>query len=128
MLEVGGVVSLKDPTRGGLANALNEWSKKTNVGIQVYEEKIPMREDVRAASEMLGIDPLEVGNEGKMVIGVVQEMAQDLLQALRETTEGKDAEIIGEATDAFDLVALKTIVGGNRILSMPVGDPVPRIC
>jgi len=128
MLEVGGVVSLKDPTRGGLANALNEWSEKTNVGIQVYEEKIPMREDVRAASEMLGIDPLEVGNEGKMVIGVVQEMAQDLLQALRETTEGKDAEIIGEATDAFDLVALKTIVGGNRILSMPVGDPVPRIC
>lgn len=128
MLEIGGVVSLKDPTRGGLANALNEWSEKAKVGIQVYEEKIPLREDVRAASEMLGIDPLEVGNEGKMVVGVVKEMAADILEALRETSEGEDAEIIGEATDAFDLVAMKTMVGGNRIMAMPVGDPVPRIC
>ncbi len=128
ILEIGGVVSMKDPTRGGLANALNEWSQKAKVGILVHENKIPIRKDVQMASEMLGIDPLEVGNEGKVIIGVVEEMANHVLEALRSTDEGKDAEIIGEATDKFDLVALETVVGGRRILPMPVGDPVPRIC
>ena len=127
-LEAGGVVSMKDPTRGGLANALNEWSQKANVGILVTEEAIPIREDVQVACEMLGIDPLEVGNEGKVIIGVVEEMAERALEALRKTEEGKEARIIGEATDRFDLVALETQVGGRRILPMPVGDPVPRIC
>jgi len=128
VLEVGGVVSMKDPTRGGLANSLNEWSQKAKVGILVHEDKIPIRKDVQAACEMLGIDPLEVGNEGKVIIGVLEEMAEKALEALRGTEEGKDAEIIGEATGEFDLVAMKTVVGGRRILSMPVGDPVPRIC
>jgi hydrogenase expression/formation protein HypE len=127
-LEVGGVVSMKDPTRGGLANALNEWSQKTSVGILVTEEDIPIRKDVEVACEMLGIDPLEVGNEGKVLIGVVAEMAEQVLEALRATEEGKEARIIGEATQRFDLVALETRVGGRRILPMPVGDPVPRIC
>ncbi|MDH5494228.1 MAG: hydrogenase expression/formation protein HypE [Candidatus Bathyarchaeota archaeon] len=127
-LEVGGVVSMKDPTRGGLANALNEWCEKASVGILVHEDKIPIREDVRVACEMLGIDPLEVGNEGKVIVGVVEEMAEEVLEALRGTKEGKDAEIIGEATDEFDLVAMETVVRGKRILPMPVGDPVPRIC
>jgi len=128
LLEVGGVVSMKDPTRGGLANALNEWSGKADVGILVEEEKIPIREDVRVACEMLGIDPLEVGNEGKVIIGVVEEMAEEVLSALKTTNEGKEAEIIGEAAEGFNLVAMKTLVGGKRILAMPVGDPVPRIC
>lgn len=128
VLEVGGVVSMKDPTRGGLANALNEWSQKAKVGILVHEDKIPVREDVQAACEMLGIDPLEVGNEGKVIIGVVAEMAKEVLRALKATDEGRDAEIIGKATGEFDLVAMKTVVGGRRILPMPVGDPVPRIC
>ncbi|MGB9134369.1 MAG: hydrogenase expression/formation protein HypE [Candidatus Bathyarchaeia archaeon] len=128
VLDVGGVVSMKDPTRGGLANALNEWSQKAKVGILVCEERIPIRNDVRTASEMLGIDPLEVGNEGKVIIGVVEEMAEDVLEALRSTKEGKDAEIIGKATGEFDLVVMETVVGGKRILPMPVGDPVPRIC
>jgi len=122
------VVSMKDPTRGGLANALNEWCEKASVGILVHEDKIPIREDVRVACEMLGIDPLEVGNEGKVIVGVVEEMAEEVLEALRGTKEGKDAEIIGEATDEFDLVAMETVVRGKRILPMPVGDPVPRIC
>lgn len=128
VLEVGGVASMKDPTRGGLANALNEWSRKASVGILVHENKIPIRKDVRVACEMLGIDPLEVGNEGKVVIGVVEEMAEQVLEMLKATEEGKDAKIIGEATAEFDLVAMKTVVGGKRILPMPVGDPVPRIC
>jgi hydrogenase expression/formation protein HypE len=128
VLEVGGVVSMKDPTRGGLANALNEWSKKAKVGILVHESQIPIREDVRAASEMLGVDPLEVGNEGKVIIAVVAEMAEKVLEVLSSTDEGREAKIIGKATDKFDLVAMETVIGGKRILPMPVGDPVPRIC
>ncbi|MEA2089207.1 MAG: hydrogenase expression/formation protein HypE [Thermoproteota archaeon] len=128
LLEVGGIVAMKDPTRGGLSNALNEFCEKSKVGLLVEEEKIPLREDVKAASEMLGIDPLEVGNEGKVLIGVVPEKAEEVLTALKKTKEGKNAEIIGEATDEFDVVALQTLVGGRRILAPPVGDPIPRIC
>jgi hydrogenase expression/formation protein HypE len=126
--EVGGIVALKDPTRGGLSNALNEWNEKSRVGILVEEEKIPIRDDVLSACEMLGIDPLEVGNEGKMIIGVVKEKAEESLALLKETKEGKNAEIIGEATDQFKEVALQTVVGGRRILTPPIGDPIPRIC
>ena len=126
--DVGGITAMKDPTRGGLADALNEFSEKSHAGILVYEDKIPIKGDVKAACEMLGLDPLEVGNEGKIVIGVVKEKAEELLELLRTTEEGKEAEIIGEATDAFSGVAMQTVVGGKRIISRPVGDPVPRIC
>ncbi|HUV80643.1 MAG TPA: hydrogenase expression/formation protein HypE [Candidatus Bathyarchaeia archaeon] len=128
ILEVGGVVAMKDPTRGGLANSLNEFSEKSNVGILIEEEKIPVRESVRSACEMLGIDPLEVGNEGKMVMGVVKEKADDVLDALRRTKQGKDAAIIGSATKELKGVVMKTRVGGMRIVETPIGDPVPRIC
>jgi hydrogenase expression/formation protein HypE len=126
--EVGGIVAMKDPTRGGLADALNEFSEKSNVGILVYEDKIPIREDVRAACEMLGLDPLEVGNEGKVIIGVVKEKAEEVLELLKTMEEGKEAAIIGEATADFSGVAMQTVVGGKRIIARPVGDPVPRIC
>jgi len=128
LLNVGGIVAMKDPTRGGLSNALNEWSEKSKVGILIEEERIPIRGDVKAACEMLGIDPLEVGNEGKVVIGVVPQKAEEVLKALKETKEGKEAQIIGEATRQFNEVVLETIVGGKRILAPPVGDPIPRIC
>jgi hydrogenase expression/formation protein HypE len=126
--EVGGIVAMKDPTRGGLSEALNEWSQKSKVGILAVEEKIPIREDVRSACEMLGIDPLEVGNEGKIIIGVLAEKAEKVLEALKQTREGKNAQIIGEATNQFKEVALETVVGGKRILTPPIGDPIPRIC
>jgi hydrogenase expression/formation protein HypE len=126
--EVGGVITIKDPTRGGLADALNELSEKSKVGVLIHEDKIPIREDVRTASEMLGLDPLEVGNEGKIVIGIVPEKAEQLLNWLKQTAEGKDAEIIGEVTGDFKGVAMQTAIGGKRIISRPVGDPVPRIC
>jgi len=126
--EVGGLVAMKDPTRGGLADALNELSEKSGVGVLVYEDKIPVRRDVQAACEMLGLDPLEIGNEGKLVIGVVKEKAEEALELLRSTEEGRDAEIIGEVTLEFSGVAMQTLVGGRRIISRPVGDPVPRIC
>jgi len=128
LLDVGGIVAMKDPTRGGLSNALNEFSEKSGVGILVEEEKIPIRGDVKAACEMLGIDPLDVGNEGKVLIGVVPQKAEEVLALLRETKEGKDAQLIGKATKQFDEVALETVVGGKRILAPPIGDPVPRIC
>ncbi len=77
---------------------------------------------------MLGIDPLEVGNEGKVMIGVVPQKAEEVLSALKETREGKNAQIIGEATEDFSEVVLETLVGGKRILAPPIGDPIPRIC
>lgn len=128
LLAVGGIVALKDPTRGGLANALNEWSEKSHVGILAYEDEIPIREDVKAACEMLGIDPMEVGNEGKLILGVVKEKAKKVLAKLKTTKEGKEAQIIGETTDKFSQVAMQTAVGGKRIISTPIGDPIPRIC
>jgi len=126
--EVGGIVSMKDPTRGGLADAVNEFSEKSNTGMLLYEDRIPIRKDVQAACEMLGLDPFEVGNEGKIIIGVVKEKAKQVLTLLQETEEGKEAEIIGEATADFKGVAMQTVVGGKRIIARPIGDPVPRIC
>lgn len=126
--EVGGITAMKDPTRGGLAEALNEFSEKSGVGILVHQDKIPIRKDVQSACEMLGLDPLEVGNEGKMVMGVVKEKAEEILHLLRTMEGGKEAEIIGRATSDFTGVAMKTVVGGKRIIGRPVGDPVPRIC
>ncbi len=128
LIDVGGIVAMKDPTRGGLADALNELAEKSGVGILIHEDKIPIHDNVRAACEMLGLDPLEIGNEGKLVIGVLREKAEELLEQLKTTEEGKDAEIIGETTKEFSGVAMQTVVGGKRIISRPVGDPIPRIC
>ncbi|MDR1993499.1 MAG: hydrogenase expression/formation protein HypE [Nitrososphaerota archaeon] len=126
--QVGGVVAIKDPTRGGLADALHEWTEKSKIGILLQEEKIPIRQDVQIACEMLGIDPLEIGNEGKLIIGVVPQKAQEVLEFLHQTVQGKDAQIIGETTAQFGGVAMQTAVGGKRIVARPVGDPIPRIC
>jgi hydrogenase expression/formation protein HypE len=125
---VGGVVAVKDPTRGGLADALNEWTEKSGVGILIEEDKVPIHLDVQTACDMLGLDPFEVGNEGKYIIGVVSEKAEEALAFLKQTPEGKEAQIIGKATAGFRGVAMQTAVGGKRIVARPVGDPVPRIC
>ncbi len=127
-LLTGGIVSAKDPTRGGLANTVNEFSEKSKIGIILDEEAIPIPNGVRSACDMLGIDPLEIGNEGKVVIGVVKEKADDVLSILKKHSFGKNAAIIGEATDTMNGVVLNTVVGGKRILHKPIGDPVPRIC
>jgi len=127
-LEVGGVTAMKDPTRGGLAGALNEMAEKSGVRIVIEEERIPMREEVRVLSEMLGVDPLHVANEGKAVIGVREELAEDVLEAVRSTSVGRDAEIIGRVEEGPPRVEMETEVGGTRIVEKPVGDPVPRVC
>lgn len=127
-LEAGGVVSCKDPTRGGLSNTLNEWAEKSHAGIIVEEDAIPICQTVQTACDMLGFDPLQIGNEGKAVFGVVPEMAEEALQTLRRTPEGKDAAIIGRVDRSIEGVVLETVVGGRRIVEPPVADPIPRIC
>ena len=127
-LEVGGITAMKDATRGGVANALNEWAEKSKTGIILEEDRIPYNEAVLTACEMLGIDPLEVGNEGKALIAVVPQLADDVLKALKSTKEGKKAAIIGEASKKCRGVAMRTSVGGLRVVEPPADDPVPRIC
>jgi hydrogenase expression/formation protein HypE len=128
VLEVGGVADAKDPTRGGLADLLNDWADKTGLGIYVREVDIPVKEEVKSAVEFLGLDLMELGNEGKAVLAVSPEMANDVLETLRKTPWGKEARIIGEVRNDFQGVILETVVGGKRIVNRPVGDPVPRIC
>jgi hydrogenase expression/formation protein HypE len=127
VLRKGGAVTMKDPTRGGLANTLNEWSSKSKIGIELTEERIPLKDAVVNACDLLGIDPLSIGNEGKVVIACVPEMADEILKVLRSDPSGKDADIIGYAA-AGKRVVVRTTVGGKRILEPPTGDPVPRIC
>ena len=107
---------------------INEFSEKSKTGIILYEEDIPIPIGVGSACDMLGIDPLEIGNEGKVVLGVVKEKAEDVLSVLKKHPLGKNAAIIGEATNEVKGVVLQTLVGGKRILHKPLGDPVPRIC
>jgi hydrogenase expression/formation protein HypE len=124
----GGITSAKDPTRGGLSNTLNELSEKSEIGILINEDTIPIPQGVVSACDMLGIDPMEIGNEGKIVIGVVKEKAEDVLNVMKKHHLGKDAAIIGQVTDEIKGVVLHTKIGGKRILSKPLGDPIPRIC
>lgn len=128
VLKLGGAVCMKDPTRGGFANAINEWSSKSGVGVEIEESAVPISESVRNACELLGFDPLTIGNEGKVVIGCVPEMAPEIVQLLRRNPLGKNAAVVGKATRKYSRVVLRTEVGGRRILEPPVGDPVPRIC
>ena len=127
VLGVGGVVAAKDPTRGGLANTVNEFAEKSRVGLVIYEEDIPIRDGTLAACEMLGLDPLSIGNEGKVILAVIPEQCDDVLKALRGHPLGKDARVIGEVTKTKKVV-LETVVGGQRILEPPIEDPIPRIC
>jgi hydrogenase expression/formation protein HypE len=128
VMNVGGVVSAKDPTRGGLSNAINEISEKSDVGILLYEDTIPIPTGVKSACNMLGIDPMEIGNEGKLVIGVVKEKAEEVLSIMKRNSLGKNASIIGEAKADIKGVVMETQIGGKRNIHKPIGDPIPRIC
>ena len=120
---------LRDPTRGGLATTLNELAKQSKVSIRIEEEKIPIREEVLAACEMLGFDPLYVANEGKLVAIVSAKDADKILKAMRENHYGTDAAIIGEVeAEHPGRVVMKTCLGASRIVDMLVGDLLPRIC
>lgn len=125
--ENGTITAMKDPTRGGIANALNEMANKASVGMLLDEEKIPVKPEVEAVSDMLGIDPYEVANEGKVVMGVKAENAEDVLQAIQKTKYGKDAQIIGEVVEGSQVI-METVIGGERLIEPPIADPVPRVC
>jgi hydrogenase expression/formation protein HypE len=115
---------MRDPTRGGLATTLNELANSTGLGVRLDEAALPIRPEVAGASEILGIDPLYVANEGNLVAVVAPEVADEALARL-----GGDAAIVGELhADPAGLVLLDTELGGSRIVDMLVGDPLPRIC
>jgi hydrogenase expression/formation protein HypE len=128
-LKVGGVTAMKDPTRGGVAAVLNEMASKAGVGVILDEAKLPIDPTVRAASEMLGIDPLQITNEGKAILAVRPKYCEKVLRAIRNTKYGKKACVIGEVTAKHSKeVVMKTVVGGSRLVESPIGDPAPRIC
>ena len=130
MLQVSSQIHcLRDPTRGGLTTTLNELATQSKVGIKIEEDKIPVREEVHAACEMLGFDPLYVANEGKLVAIVAPEDAETVLNGMRQNTYGKDAVIIGEVRQEHPArVVMRTKIGATRIVDMLVGDLLPRIC
>lgn len=125
----GAIHTLRDPTRGGLATTLNEIALSSEVCIEIHENRIPVREEVKGACEILGLDPLYVANEGKLVAIVAGEMAESVVARMRENPYGRDACIIGEVkTEPQGIVALVTGFGGRRIVDMLVGEQLPRIC
>jgi hydrogenase expression/formation protein HypE len=126
-LTAGTIHAMKDPTRGGFASAINDMAKKSGVCVRVKEELIPMRKSVRSASGMLGIDPLEVANEGKVVMGVPPEYVDSILAALRCHKYGKEAAVVGTVTKGAHVI-METDIGGERFIEPPMGDPVPRVC
>jgi hydrogenase expression/formation protein HypE len=129
LLELGGVRWLRDPTRGGLATALNELTGASGWSVVLDEAALPVRPAVAAACEVLGIDPLYVANEGKLIAVIAPETADAALASLRRHPLGADAAIVGEVRDdPSGFVLLDTALGGSRIVDMLVGDPLPRIC
>lgn len=120
---------IKDPTRGGVASTLNEIAARTRLAISINEERVPVRQAVRGACEILGLEPLHIANEGKLVAIVPPQQAEGALRAMRGHPLGADAAIIGEVLPQPEgMVLLRTGIGGSRVLDMLVGDPLPRIC
>jgi hydrogenase expression/formation protein HypE len=127
--ETTGVRCIRDATRGGVATILNEVAVASQVAIVVEEDRVPMRAEVRGAGEILGIDPLYVACEGRLVAVVDGAEADAALAALRSHPLGAEAAVIGSVkADPPTLVLLKTEFGGTRIVDMLIGDPLPRIC
>jgi hydrogenase expression/formation protein HypE len=120
---------LRDPTRGGIATILNELCKAAKVGMIIEEEKIPVSEEVRGACEILGLDPLYIANEGKLIIILPEAEAAQVLTALKKHPAGRDAAIIGRVSSAHPgIVRMTTTIGSSRIIDMLTGDQLPRIC
>ena len=124
-----GLRFMRDPTRGGVGTVLNELARDSGYGVALWEENIPIQDVVHGACEILGIDPLYVANEGKLLAVVSPEVADGALDALRRVEGGKDAAVIGEIREEPErMVLMHTRFGGTRLIEMLVGDPLPRIC
>ena len=130
MLASGAAIRvLRDPTRGGVATTLNEFIEGRALGVELEEDAIPVRGEVRAASDLLGLDPLYCANEGKLLCVCAPEDAEKLLAVMRARPEGADAAVIGTVTERFPgKVTLATPLGGRRILQKLAGAQLPRIC
>lgn len=128
LYEIEGVKWMRDPTRGGAATVLVELAGTLGLGIRIREDRIPVREDVRFISEMLGYDPLYLANEGKALIVVSNECSARVLSVLRNHPLGRDAAIIGGVSSEFKGLRLKTVIGGERVLDMLEEEILPRIC
>ena len=124
----GAIVAMKDPTRGGLASALHEMAGKSRVGIVIHEMALPVTPQVRAASELLGIDPVHVANEGKAILGVRPDAADAVLETLRAHQLGRDAAIVGTCTDERIGAVILDTGFGRRLVTEPEGELLPRIC
>jgi hydrogenase expression/formation protein HypE len=124
-----GVRWMRDPTRGGVATALNELARDCGLSLHLFEEHIPVRNAVRGACELLGLDPLHIANEGQVLVVVAPDLADAALEAIQRTPGGEDARVIGEVCEQPARAVLATTrYGGSRIVDMLVGDPLPRIC
>jgi hydrogenase expression/formation protein HypE len=130
MMQVSNKINcMRDPTRGGLSSTLNEIAEQSGVSIRIDEERIPVRREVAAACEMLGLDPLYIANEGKVVAVVEAEDADKIVEQMKKNKYGQNAAVIGEVTEKHAAkVTLKTALGTSRIVDMLVGEPLPRIC
>ena len=124
-----GIRWMRDPTRGGVATSLNELARDSNRGVRIFEERVPVRDAVRGACELLGLDPLHIANEGQFLAVIAPEYADAALDAIRNVPGGSDAVIIGDIVEQPQATVLGvTSYGGSRVIDMLVGDPLPRIC
>ncbi|MCF2135710.1 MAG: hydrogenase expression/formation protein HypE [Candidatus Thorarchaeota archaeon] len=127
-LDVGGVHAMKDPTRGGTAVALNEIASKSQVEFELVESQIPLRPAVQSLCEILGLNPLHMSSEGRVVMVVDSTMTDDIIEALQQHKSTHDATVIGTVTSGDPRVVLRTAVGGRKLVQVPLGEPVPRVC
>ncbi|MHA1304021.1 MAG: hydrogenase expression/formation protein HypE [Candidatus Heimdallarchaeaceae archaeon] len=129
LVKEGKIRAMKDPTRGGLGGTLNEFAEKSKVGIIIDEESVPVKPEVNGICELLGIDMYSLSSEGMAVLAVAPEEAEEILSKLRSHPLGKNAQIVGEATEKNrGKVLVRTAIGGHRILRKPLGEPIPRVC
>jgi len=128
IIDVGGIHAMKDPTRGGNAVALNEIATKSKLEIEIEETLLPIRPEVKSLCELLGLNPLNMSNEGAVVISVDSAQTDEVLSVLKSYSTTKDAKLIGSVRSGPGRVLMRTEIGGRKIIQVPYGEPVPRVC
>ncbi len=129
LIKSGAIHAMKDPTRGGLGGALNELASKSAVGLIIDEESVPVHPEVHGICELLGLDMYSLSSEGMAIIVVESDSAEEILSQIKKHPLGKNARIIGEASEQYKgKVTVRTSIGGHRLLRKPLGEPIPRVC
>ncbi len=127
-LDIGGIHAMKDPTRGGTAVALNEIAAKSGIEIELDESEIPVRSEVKSLCDLLGLNPLHMSCEGTVLMTVDSEFTSSILNALKNHNRTKDAKVIGSVNIGEGRVVMNTMIGGRKLVQVPYGEPVPRVC